>query len=70
MSTITLVRRVAQLSDSQIEEAIHLSHRQLVLAHDLRTKMAAWQVLRRLIKSRSPKAIARMERERGLVTRQ
>ena len=69
MSTIPLVRRVAQLSDSQLEQAIRLSHRRLVSARDLPTKAAAWNVLSRLIKARSPETIARMELERGLVSR-
>jgi hypothetical protein len=60
------MRRVAQLDDSELERAINLSHRQLVLARDLPNKAAAWRVLCRLIKARSPEAIARMERERGL----
>ena len=70
MSTITSVRRIAQLSDSELERAIKLSHRRLISARDICEKAAAWQVLCRLIKSRSPKAIARMELERGLVRQQ
>lgn len=69
MSTITLVRRVAQLSDSQLEQAIHLSHRRLISATDLVTKAAAWNILCRLIKSRSPERITRMEIERGLIAK-
>lgn len=67
MRTLPLAPRLAQLSDSQLERAIHLSHRRLISARDVPGKAAAWRVLCHLIKARSPEAIARMERERGLV---
>lgn len=66
MRTIPLAPRLTQISDSQLEQIIHRCHRRLVSARDLPTKAAAWRVLCRLIKARSPEAIARMERERGL----
>lgn len=70
MRTIPLAPRLKQLSPSQLEHVIHRCHRRLISAHDLPTKAAAWRVLCRLIKARSPETIARMERERGLVTSQ
>lgn len=66
MRTLPLAPRLAQLSDSQLERAIHLSHRRLVSAPDISTKVAAWHVMCQLIKGRSQQTIARMERERGL----
>jgi len=59
-------RHLAQISDSQLEQVIHRCHRRLVTAQDLPSKAAAWRVLCRLIKSRSPAAIARLEVQRGL----
>jgi len=67
MRTIHLAPRLAQLSDHQLEQVIHRCHRRLVAASDLRSKAVAWRMLSRLIKARSPEAIARLERERGLV---
>jgi hypothetical protein len=58
--------RLAQLTDSQRENAIRTAHRALVGSQDKSSKAAAWRVLCRLIKSRSPEAIARLEEERGL----
>jgi len=57
----------AQISDSQREQVIHRCHRRLVAASDMSTKAAAWRLMRRLIRQRSPKAIAKLEAERGLV---
>lgn len=62
-------RRLKQLSDDQRENAIQFAHRALASSRDTRSKAAAWRVLSRLIKSRSPQAIARLEIERGLATR-
>jgi hypothetical protein len=67
MRKLPFAPRVGQLSDSQLEQVIHRCHRRLVTARDLPSKAAAWRVLCRLIKTRSPEAIARLERERGLV---
>jgi hypothetical protein len=66
MRNLSLAPRLAQLSDSQLEQAIHRCHRRLVSACDVPSKAAAWNVLSRLVKSRSPEAVARMERERGV----
>jgi hypothetical protein len=67
MRKIPFAPRRAQISDSQLEQVIHRCHRRLVAARDLPSRAAAWRVLCRLIKSRSPEAIARLEQERGLV---
>lgn len=68
MRKVPFAARGGQLSDSQfLEQAIHRCHRRLVTARDLPSKAAAWRVLCRLIKARSPEAIARLEQERGLV---
>jgi hypothetical protein len=69
MRNVPLAPRLAQLSDSQLEQVIHRCHRRLVAAADLPSKAAAWRVLRQLVNSRSPEAIARLERERGLTAR-
>jgi hypothetical protein len=66
MRTLPLAPRLAQLSDSQLELAIHLSHRRLISASDIPSKAAAWRVMCQLIKGRSPQTVARMEQERGL----
>jgi hypothetical protein len=58
---------LAQLDDAQRENAIQFAHHALVAAGARRDKIAAWRVLRKLVRSRSPEAIARLERERGLV---
>lgn len=67
MRKLPFAPRRAQISDSQLEQVIHRCHRRLVSAPDLSSKAAAWRVLCRLVKSRSPEAIGRLERERGLV---
>jgi len=67
MRKVALTPRIGQLSDSQLEQVIHRCHRRLVAARDLPSRAAAWRILCRLIKARSPEAIARLERERGLV---
>jgi hypothetical protein len=67
MRTIPLAPRLAQLSDSQLEQVIHRCHRRLVAARDLPGRAAAWRLMRRLIRARSPETVARLERERGLV---
>ena len=66
MRTLPLAPRLAQLSDSDIENAIRRAHLALITAKELRSKAAAWRIMCRLIKGRSPEAIARMEQERGL----
>jgi hypothetical protein len=60
-------RHPAQMNDSQLEAAIHSAHRALITARYIRGKAAAWRIMTRLIRCRSPEAIARMEQERGLV---
>ncbi len=67
MQKIPVSARWAQLDDSQRETAILFAHRALVAACCRRDQIAAWKVLRRLIRSRSREAISRLERERGLV---
>ena len=69
MRKIPLAPRLAQLSDSQLEQVIHRCHRRLVTAPDFQSKAAAWRVRCRLIKSRSPAAVAHLEVERGLAKR-
>jgi hypothetical protein len=64
--TVHLAPRLAQLSDSQLENAIRIAHRALINAKEHRSKAAAWRVMSELIKGRSPQAVARMEQERGL----
>jgi hypothetical protein len=66
--TVHLAPRLAQLSDSQLENAIRIAHRALINAKEHRSKAAAWRVMCQLIKARSPETVARMERALGLVS--
>lgn len=63
---ITARRSPAQFSDAQLERAIQLSRCALVKAPDRDSRIAAWTVMRALLQQRTPAAIERMERERGL----
>jgi hypothetical protein len=63
----TLVRRTAQLTDSERENGIQFAYRALMAARDKPSQFAGWRVMRRLIRSRTPEAVARLERDRGLV---
>lgn len=57
---------LAQSNDAHLEREINFAHGSLVAARDILGQRAAWQELCRLIKARSPEAVARLERERGL----
>jgi hypothetical protein len=59
----------AQLTDAQLENAIANAYQLLVGAPQKRRKIVAWRQLRRLIQSRSPNAVARLEAKRGLAVR-
>lgn len=64
----TVRQRVAQLNDEQLERAIRLSHRALITAPNRNGRIAAWTVMRVLLQQRTPAAIERMERARGLLS--
>jgi hypothetical protein len=66
---IVSAQRPAPLTDAQRENAIARAYRLLVGAHDRRCKLAAWDLLTRLIYLRSPHAVSRLEGTRGLVER-
>jgi len=67
MQTIHVAPHIAQLSNSQRENAAQLVHRNLVRTRGKRTQFTAWRILSRPNKTRSPEEVSRPERDRGLV---
>lgn len=62
----TIAPGLHSLNDTARELAIRRCHRTLIVAADMPSKAAAWRMMCKLIKSRSPEAVARLEEERGL----
>ncbi len=59
--------REANTTDFLLEVDISRSYLDLITQHTEEGRAAAWQTMRSLIFRRSPKAIARLKRHRGLV---
>jgi hypothetical protein len=67
MTIVHRAERLAQLADDCNEKAIAAAYRHFVAARDTRTRSCFWNVMVRLVKTRSSGAISRLELKRGLV---